>query len=153
MEEQVHRKESILRQLKKDIESGALTQERIVDLRQELERSTHIQNHMLRGNLNLSGRYFCSFIGFLGGLFYWMNRIPIHQSYFLRKNLLLFAPITGAGALVGYYYGAKRHSNVDDGRTNKKIIANSNLVNKEFYEIIDNLILTKKNPNTTQIKF
>ncbi len=134
MEEQLNKKNDLLKHTKNLFESGKITQQDIVDLNQELQRANHNIRHIIRGNMNPAGRYSATAVGMLLGFIWVCTRFP-------RKSPLSIRLLVGSVpiAIYGYVFfkfGKWRFSNDDDAKKNLAFLEQSFSVDDEFNKLV-----------------
>ena len=90
-----------------------------VDLRQEINRNYHIFNHQLRSQFNWVGRYLGAGVLGCAGILYGQYSIKLYQRSSINLLLKSYLLFPSAGAMIGYLYVRKMHSNYNDGANNK----------------------------------
>ena len=139
MDQQIERKHSILRELKRRQEEGNLTQHDIMDLRQELERCNHIQLHMIRGYVNPAGRYAAIAVFGAVGFSYWLSQIGSRSRVLTLRNVITLFPAVLVPSVVGFLFARRRLGDKKEARRLTEMHEDSLEVDNQFYDIVDNI--------------
>lgn len=133
------KKQAILSQTTRLFKDKSLSQQELVDLRQELERCNHIMRHMIRGPKNPAGRYAVSAAFFMFGAGYYFNQITRTSGFMTKRNLMLMFPCFILSPIVGYALGAWKNGNISETRRLTKLYEESQEVDEEFYSLVKGL--------------
>jgi hypothetical protein len=139
MDEQIHKKEAIKNHIKKLKEENNLTQEDAVDAYQEMNRADKIGKHIIRSNKNTAGRLSMALIFGTVGYFVSLQQIPVRTGLFNARSLGSKLGYVIGFSVLGYIFGSYRLGNPSEVRRYSKMLHESQHINDEIMQIIDNL--------------
>ena len=139
MDQQIERKQTILKELKRRHAEGNLTQNDVRDLRQELERCNHIQLHMIRGYVNPAGRYAAIAVFASVGFAYWLSNISSRSRFLTMRNVVTLLPCVLVPSVAGFLFARRRLGDRKEARRLNEMHEDSLEIDNEFYGIVDNV--------------
>jgi hypothetical protein len=134
MEEQLKKKEAILKFVKSKLAEKSLGQVELMELSQDLNRANHNIKHMIRGNTNPAGRYSCLGLGAIVAYFWVCTKLPKKTGYILPA-VVGIVPI----AISSYAFwriGVWKFSSEGDAEKNKSALESSMIIDNEFRDIV-----------------
>lgn len=135
----IEQKVSIYNELARKKNEGILSQNEVVDLKQELERRNFIMNHIIRGYTNPAGRYSAMAVFGSAGLFYWLTTRPLKGSLFSIKSSITLPIFVGVPMLIGSAFAKRRLGDIKEAGRFTQMRDESFEIDEKFYEILDNL--------------
>ena len=134
MEEQLKKKEEILKFVKSKLAEKSLGQLELLELGQDLNRANHNIKHMIRGNVNPAGRYSCLGLGAIMAYLWVCTKLP-------RTSGKLLPAIIGIVPIALFSYacwrvGVWRFSSNGDAMKNKSALESSMIIDNEFRDIV-----------------
>ncbi len=139
MDEQVHKKNSILNELQRKKNEGSLTQAETVDLKQEMEKCNHIMNHIIRGYVNPAGKWAATAVFGGVGFCYWLSSFSNKSRIFTIKNSLMFVPYVLIPIVFSIQFAKRRLGDRKEAKRFSQQRDNSMEADEKFYEILDTL--------------
>jgi len=134
MEDQLKKKEAILKYVKSKLDEKSLGQYELMEFSQDLNVANHNIKHMIRGNTNPAGRYSCLLLGAFGAYFWVCTKLPKKTGYILPAIVGVVPIALSSYAL--WRIGVWRFSSEGDARKNKLALEKSMIIDNEFKEIV-----------------
>ena len=134
MEEQLKKKEAILKYVKSKLAEKALSQNDLMELNQDLNRSNNKIKHMIRGNTNPAGRYSTLGLGAILAYFWVSSKFPRNAGYLL-PGILGIIPIA-LSSYAFWKFGVWRFSSEGDAMKNRSALESSMILDNEFKDIV-----------------
>lgn len=139
MDIQILRKQSILNQVKRMKQEGTLTQEDVMDLRQEFERSNHIMNHMIRGYTNPAGKWITISVFGVTGFALWLNSFSSKTKILTLKNVCNLVPYVLLPLIFALQFSKRRFGDLREANKCLEMRNESYTLDEQFYDILDKL--------------
>ena len=134
MEEQLKKKEEIVKFVRSKLAERSLTQTDLMELSQDLNRANHNIRHMIRGNTNPAGRYSSLGLGALIAYFWMCSKFP-RNSGSLLPAIVGIVPIA-LSSFAFWKFGVWRFSSEGDAMKNRSALESSMILDNEFKDIV-----------------